>query len=355
MTTSRHYNILVPRFDYTGPCNVAVDIAREAKKNGFKIRLLALNGELNRKDLDEFEEVRELRFSDLFTMTGILHTHCLRPDIVGGVFSIFGRCKVVTTLHNYFLIDLSYDHSRWKVRFAWFFWRMAVSKMDHIFCISNAMARYYKNKLPSIKLSTAYNFRSATKNISKQACGELERDVDVWLSNNKNQGRLSLAFVGSLNRRKNVLALVMALIEQPKTSLIICGDGPLEAELKQLILNNNLSERVWALGKISNPDSILSKVDVLVLPSFAEGMPLVVLEAARLGKPCLMSNIAVHRELAAIGLGKTFDHRTFSNFSDSLAALESLSSKPEIIYDIWVKNFSSEIGFSRYEKIIVKK
>ena len=67
-------------------------------------------------------------------------------------------------------------------------------------------------------------------------------------------------------------------------------------------------------GQLQQPAQAMSTADVLVLPSFAEGLPLVALEAARLGIPCLLSNIAVHREMAALGLGLIFQRHGFRDF-----------------------------------------
>lgn len=352
MTTLRPYNILVPRFDRTGPCNVAVDIGREAKRLGYSVRMLALSGENTRDDLHEFDEVRLLRWRDLFSLYGVLHTHCLRPDLIGGLFALRGHCKVITTLHNYFLIDLAFDHKPCQVALSWQLWRRAVSAMDHAVCISHAMHRYYRRKLPKAKLSTAYNFRAPSLEPENGQIIDIAARFGPWLTYQRQEGRRVLAFVGGLHRRKNVLKLQEAFAARDNISLVFCGEGPQKEDLMRAIEHQGCADRMLVLGAIPRPDLVLAEVDALVLPSFAEGMPLVVLEAARLDKPSLLSNIAVHREMAQLGLGVTFDHRRFTDVDQALDRLIQRPNQTGTVRRIWETHFTPAVGFSVYERLI---
>jgi len=352
MTTSPRYNLLVPRFDRTGPCNVAVDIGREAKRRGYSVRMLALSGGNSRDDLDEFDEVRLLRWRDLLTLRGVLHTHCLRPDLIGGLVALLGRCQVVTTLHNYFLIDLGFDHRRWQVAVSWQLWRRAVAAMDHAVCISHAMRRYYRDKLPGATLSTAYNFRAPPEPASEAQRADMSARCTPWIESQRQRGRRVLAFVGGIHRRKNVMGLLAALSTREDVAVVFCGDGNQIGELRAGIDRQGCGERMLVLGAIARPDLVLAQVDALVLPSFAEGMPLVVLEGARLDKPALMSNIAVHREMAGLGLGTTFDHRRFSDLDQALGTVDPGGSRQGAVRRIWDAEFTPAVGFARYEHLL---
>lgn len=352
MTTLRPYNILVPRFDHTGPCNVAVDIGREAKRHGYSVRMLALSGENTRDDLHEFDEVRLFRWRDLLTLSGVLHTHCLRPDLIGGLFALRGCCTVITTLHNYFLIDLAFDHKPWKVALSWQLWRRAVSAMNHVVCISHSMNRYYKRKLPGARLSTAYNFRGSPSVPKSGQIADLATRFGPWLACQRQEGRRVLAFVGGIHQRKNVLKLQEAFASRTNISLVFCGEGLQKQELMHAIELRGCSDRMLVLGAIPYPNLVLAEVDALVLPSFAEGMPLVVLEAARLDKPSLLSNIAVHREMARLGLGVTFDHRRFTDVDQAMDRLIPWLNETGTVRRVWEEQFTPAVGFERYERLI---
>jgi glycosyltransferase involved in cell wall biosynthesis len=350
MAKQKNYNLLVRRLDKSGPCTVAVDIGRQAKAKGYCVRLLYLSGGISREDISDFEEVRRWKILDIFTLPGILHTHCLRADLIGGVLALFGRRNVITTLHNLFLIDLLFDHKRWKVMLAWCAWSRLICHMDGVFCISQSMERYYKKKLPRAPLKIAYNFRFPSEMANQNVIDGLTKRFLPWVKSQRLAGRKIIVFVGGINKRKNIIKLSEIIASRESVALVICGKGPDEEKLFRLINDQSANQNVLYLGEILRPDLVIDKCDALVLPSLAEGLPLVVLEAARLGKPSLLSNIAVHRELAHLRLGITFDHRKFSDFDTALQKLSFLSMNKQVVELAFQENFSSEVGFDRYEK-----
>jgi glycosyltransferase involved in cell wall biosynthesis len=354
MTTSRHYTLITPRLDDTGPCNVAVDIGRAAASAGWTVSLRYLSGDPSRNDLAEFRDVRQLRLSDLANASGVIHTHCLRPDLLGWLFTFNSKCTVVTTLHNHFLIDLSFDHAPWKVRLAWRLWSAALRRFDHRVCISQTMRRYYRRLMPDLEFDVAYNFRS-----NPEASGrpqDAPPDLIDWLRAQRLKGRIVLAYVGSLTQRKNLAPLIEALAAEREMALILCGRGNQKADLERASIDLGLGDRVLFLGQVASPREVVRMCDALILPSLAEGLPLAVLEAASVGRPSLMSNITVHRELARLGVGATFDHRRFSDFAAQVRTVmcgrPSGQGPDPGLQSLWRDTFSSEVGFRRYETLL---
>jgi L-malate glycosyltransferase len=355
MTTSPHYNLLVPRLDRTGPCNVAVDLGVAAAAAGWQVTLIYLSGPVAREDLTGIADVRRFKFVDFFKLHGVVHTHCLRPDIVGAVLRLNRRCVVLTTLHNYFLFDLSFDHSRWKVRLAWWAWRWAISRLHYRVCISQAMRRYYTRLIPALSFELAYNFRPGPLIESEnQPASEPPHPANAWMQDQRRKSRLCLVYVGSLSKRKNLLALLDALAASSDLSLVLCGQGPMLITLEHSVAALDLTDRVFFAGQVADPQCIVIHADALVLASFAEGLPLVVIEAARVGVPAVLSNIAVHRELAALGLGLTFERHRFSNFANvarQAAAMSSAADKHNLKM-AWQTHFAPEVGFARYARLL---
>lgn len=354
MTTLRHYTLITPRLDVTGPCNVAVDIARAAVRAGWTVSLRYLSGDPSRNDLAEFQDVRRLRLSEIINASGIIHTHCLRPDLLGWFFTFNSSCTVITTLHNHFLIDLSFDHAHWKVRLAWRLWSIALRRFDHRVCISHTMRRYYGRLMPNLQFDVAYNFRSDPKGSDSPL--NATPGLYDWLYAQRLKGRVVLTYVGSLTQRKNLAPLLKALKSQGEMALVLCGSGHQRADLERAAVDLGLGNRVLFLGQVASPREVMQLCDVFVLPSLAEGLPLAVLEATSIGKPCLLSNIAVHRELARLGVGATFDHRGFSDFASKVATMmprcrAGHSLDPDL-QTLWRDTFSSEVGFRRYEMVL---
>lgn len=72
---------------------------------------------------------------------------------------------------------------------------------------------------------------------------------------------------------------------------LLVGDGPLEEHLKSVVKDLKLEEHVLFLGRRDDVPALLSKTDVLVLPSVQEITPLVIIEAHLAGKPVIASDV----------------------------------------------------------------
>jgi glycosyltransferase involved in cell wall biosynthesis len=107
-----------------------------------------------------------------------------------------------------------------------------------------------------------------------------------------------IGFVGRLVPEKNVVNLVLAikiLVEKYNinTKLIIIGDGPLRKYIEKLIDVLNLHNNIKILGWIPRQalPMYYRKFKILVLPSFAEGLPYTILEAMACGTPILATSV----------------------------------------------------------------
>lgn len=76
----------------------------------------------------------------------------------------------------------------------------------------------------------------------------------------------------------------------PTSRLLLIGEGPLEKEVEEKVVNCGVSNRVSFLGLRTDISSLLQAIDVFVLPSFYEGFPIVAIEAQAAGVPVVMSD-----------------------------------------------------------------
>jgi colanic acid/amylovoran biosynthesis glycosyltransferase len=116
-----------------------------------------------------------------------------------------------------------------------------------------------------------------------------------------------LVCVGRLCEAKGQLLLIEAaagLAAKGITfELVLAGDGPMRGEIENLIGKYGISDRVRITGWISSDDvrrEILA-ARALVLPSLAEGLPVVIMEAMALRRPVLSTYIAGIPELVRPG------------------------------------------------------
>jgi glycosyltransferase involved in cell wall biosynthesis len=112
-----------------------------------------------------------------------------------------------------------------------------------------------------------------------------------------------LVCVGRLCEQKGQLLLAEAAAslkeEKIPFELILVGDGPMRKEVETIIGRYRLSEQVKITGWMTNQqvrEEIL-RSRAMILPSFAEGLPVVVMEALALKRPVISTYVAGIPEL----------------------------------------------------------
>ncbi|MGO4272132.1 glycosyltransferase, partial [Paenibacillus sp. TAF58] len=81
------------------------------------------------------------------------------------------------------------------------------------------------------------------------------------------------------------------LYRVPNARLILVGDGALRSQILALIEQKGIQNRVHLLGQREDISELLQEFDVMVLPSFKDGLPMVLIEAQAAGVPCLVSDV----------------------------------------------------------------
>ncbi len=109
--------------------------------------------------------------------------------------------------------------------------------------------------------------------------------------------------VGRLSEQKGQLLLIEAakrLAEEGISfELVLVGDGELRSPIEALIAQYQLQDQIKITGWASTTEvrQHLLNAKVMVLPSFAEGLPVVLMEALALGRPVISTYIAGIPEL----------------------------------------------------------
>ena len=119
--------------------------------------------------------------------------------------------------------------------------------------------------------------------------------------------RPRLVCVGRLCEQKGQFLLLEAVArlarEAVPVELVLAGDGELRGDLERLIAARGMAGFVSITGWVDSKrvrDEILS-ARALVLPSFAEGLPVVIMEAMALGRPVVSTYVAGIPELVIPG------------------------------------------------------
>lgn len=99
-----------------------------------------------------------------------------------------------------------------------------------------------------------------------------------------------------LDRAKGVHVAINAVAQVPELTLLIAGNGPERPALERLAAGV-APGRVRFLGSVDSSVSVLSAIDLFVLPSMSEGLPAVLIEAGLIGVPVVATDVGAVREV----------------------------------------------------------
>ncbi len=180
--------------------------------------------------------------------------------------------------------------------------------------------------LPEEKTSLLYNF--------------FNFEPPLPLPQKQQKGVLSLLFVGSIHREKGILELLYAIREcrDLNIHLNVCGiitDNSIKDEIDTL--SKELSDKVSFLGFVSGPDktNLYSSSDILVLPSYHEGLPLVIMEALGAGLGIVSTKVGAIPEILD---EEMCDWVSVASIIDISNAIRNLYSNRDLLVEMKKKN-----------------
>jgi len=111
--------------------------------------------------------------------------------------------------------------------------------------------------------------------------------------------------VGELNKNKNHQAIIRAIarINNQNIKYVLCGEGLLETELRELADELGLQDQVEFLGFRKDVPDLMKVADLFAFPSYREGLSLSLMEAMASGLPVVCSEIRGNTDLIEDGKG----------------------------------------------------
>ena len=174
--------------------------------------------------------------------------------------------------------------------------------MDHVVCVSEGQAAKVRRwcRVPASRLSVIHNSARLAAFEARDA-GARGRLLSHF-ARGSGASQVILA-AGRLSPEKGFGVLVEAAAticrEHPAAGVVIFGEGALRSDLERRVGELGLSGRVVLPGFRTDLDSLLSAADVVVLPSFTEGLPNVALEASAAGVPVVATAVGGTPEVIA--------------------------------------------------------
>jgi glycosyltransferase involved in cell wall biosynthesis len=139
-------------------------------------------------------------------------------------------------------------------------------------------------------------------------------------------------FLGRLNRDKGIYDLACAFVniakKIPTAHLLVVG--PDEGNMDEILQSklSHLSQRFHRVGYTEKPEDYLASADIFCLPSYREGFPSVIIEAASVGLPSIASNI--YGVVDAVKNNETGLLHEPGNINDISNALVNLTNDSEL-------------------------
>ena len=121
------------------------------------------------------------------------------------------------------------------------------------------------------------------------------------------EDRPTVLFVGAIQKQKGIFTLLSAAlkisIQKPEVQWICCGEGPHRKEAEAWVIDNDLVDKVFFLGKVERESIVdyYQAADIFVLPSHMEAFATVYLEAMGVGLPCIGTSVGGTPEIILEG------------------------------------------------------
>ncbi|RIL04734.1 hypothetical protein DCC79_16495 [bacterium] len=216
----------------------------------------------------------------------VLHTHDYKTNILGGlaarrpdrslpwVATVHLHTDTTRRLRVYRTLDLFLLRLADRV--------VTVSRDQCHMLLRRGVDRRRIALIPTVIDSGAFAARMGDAAASRSALG-LPGDAAV------------ITLIGRLTPQKGVEDLLdaarLVCDARPEARFLIAGHGPLREDLEARAAGLGLNGAVRFLGYCADIPPLLAASDIVVLPSRAEGLPLVLLEALAAGRPVVASRV----------------------------------------------------------------
>ncbi len=247
-------------------------LLRECQKHELEYREFNCQGRFNRLVISELRKFIENNNIQ------IIHAHGYKSNFYASFARQPGQL-LVSTCHNWIASGFKMRCFTWLDKFL-------LRRFDRIICVSKPVQLELKKwGVKAKNIFVVYNGVNIAKfRKNKESGNQIRRHLGV------NDLDMVIGFVGRLSKEKGVDILMecaSAIHEQfPGTHFVFVGDGPLAAKLE-----NKKEDYIHFVGVQSDMPAYYSAFDIFILPSYTEGLPMVVLEAMASSLPVVASKV----------------------------------------------------------------
>lgn len=234
-----------------------------------------------KNNADNYSVVHLHTVTTAFVTLRLAKKYGIKKRIVHSHSTIFSQNKLKNFMHHLLVINLkNYANVFWACseKAGEFLYGKRFMRKENVKIIYNAID-CEEYKFNEIIRKEYRKFMGLTDNF---VIGHVGRFDDI-----KNQTFLICSFYDVIQKKENAV-------------LILVGIGPKLEEVKKLVKDKGIEDRVLFLGYREDIYNIMQAIDIFVLPSIKEGLPVVAVEAQASGLECILSS-SITRE---VNLGK---------------------------------------------------
>lgn len=256
---------------------IHLEVADEGRKRGLPIEIFECKGQFDTKIVKSIRNFVEANGVD------IVHGHGYKSDLYGYLAIRPLAVPFVGTCH----FPLMAPARTLSIRFYEFVDSLVLRRAQRVAGVSDLVAvSLRKAGVAAEKVSAIDNGTDLTR--YKGATPTLRQDLGIG-------NRPLIGAVARLEEVKGLEYLIQAaqgvLAEFPDAMFVIAGDGPRRAHLESLIHSLGLDANVRLAGRRDDMPGVYASLDLFVLPSLDEGMPMVILEAMASGRPVIATRV----------------------------------------------------------------
>jgi glycosyltransferase involved in cell wall biosynthesis len=278
----------------------------------------------------------------------IVHSHGYKADFFAVLATLFRNMHLFATCHPWIRTNLM-------VKLYARFDKYLLKKFDRIVAISDEikheilMSGISEDKVTAINNGIDFSrFKYTHKPI--EFLKEFKIDPD----------KIIIGTIGRLSEEKGQMIFIKAakkLLENiPNLLFMIVGDGPLREKLQTNVINCGIRDHFIFTGVSDDIPKILAILDIFVLPSLTEGLPMVLLEAMAAKKPIIATAVgAIPNVIIDKESGHLIKPGDTNGLIDAIMRLfndqDYTSRIAQKGFEIAIKEYSSEEMAKNYERI----
>lgn len=222
----------------------------------------------------------------------VMHAHEFAMNVYGSLLSKMTGIPIVTTVHG-----KNYYWEKWRRRLAYRF----TARQSTMVAVSEDLKQFLMQRI-AIPVG---NIQVVHNGIDLHRYREIDRNNTIRRELGIDAKQPVIGTVGNLFAVKGQIYLLRAckaVAEAfPDFVLLIAGEGEELGSLEEEAGNLGIGGNIKFLGFREDVPSLLEAMDVFVLPSLSEGLPLSVLEAFALQKPVVATNVGGIPEIVQDG------------------------------------------------------